>query len=153
MKLRCVTAMVLMAIMSVITGVHPASAAAATPAVTLLKPTSSTQVDAGATINVAYGFKNVISRPYVTLYFRKNYGMREPVNLNVATDYITVPSTWTPGTYRLDSVVIESIDNSKGQHFRNYLYIGTDASGHSCRSYTHLNLALMDVHVTSQLVS
>jgi hypothetical protein len=134
--------------MSIVIGSPPATAATtATPSVELFKPTSSTYVAAGQNVNVAYSFKNVISRPYVTLYFRKDYGVRQAVNLNVSTNYVTVPAAWTSGTYRLDSIAVENIDHSKGEHFRSYLYVGTDASGNVYRYYTHLNLAVMDIHV------
>jgi hypothetical protein len=149
MKLRYATAMVLVAILSVVAGSAPASAAAAgPPVVLLLKPATSTYVPAGGKVTVQYNFKYVMARPYVTLYFRKDYGPRQPVNLSMYTDYLTVPATWKPGTYRLDSVAAEDTDRSKGEHFRNYLYVGTDGNGNVVkRTYTHLNIAVMDIHV------
>jgi hypothetical protein len=127
----------------------PASAATLLgPSVQRLEATSSTHVSAGDSVNVAYNFKGVMSRPIVTLFFRKNYGPEEIVRLNVSTDYVVVPATWTAGTYRLHRLVITTADHSSGQHFRDYLHIGTGRDGNLRRSYTRLNLAKLDIHVS-----
>lgn len=151
MKLRYQVAIILTAVVSLVVGFQPAAAVATanstTPLVDVLQPTSSTYVRVGENISLTYNFKNVISRPYVTMNFKKSDGTRQSLDLNVATDFITIPPTWTPGTYRLDTVTIESITGAKGEHYRNHLYTGTDPEGNTFRCYTRLKLALMDIRI------
>jgi hypothetical protein len=49
----------------------------------------------------------------------------------------------------LVSVTIESIDNSRGEHFRNFTYTGADAEGNTVNCTTRLRLSHMDLRVHS----
>jgi hypothetical protein len=152
MRSRFLVAVIAVLALMTTVGLQPAAAGASTstvttPALTMLYPTSATKVAAGSSVSLAYGFRNVLPHPSATLHYKSESGFAADVQLNVFAGTLTVPATWAPGTYRLKTVTVSSIDGSWGKHSRAHRYVGAEADGTTSHAYCNISFWRLDLRV------